>query len=160
MFLRVDKGVLASTVKFVVIVVAVLLGKGLQAQEQDRNDWNLLADASFNEIFVKELYTFKSLLIVDDHIKSLEGKELVITGYYIPVAIEENAIILSKTPFASCFFCGSAGQETVIDIRFAEPLKKKFTADDRISVKGILRLNDEDWDNLSFRLEAAVLIRD
>ena len=149
------KGELGSTFKFIVIVFAILLGKGLQAQ--DRNDWNLLADASFNEIFVKELYTFKSLLIVDDHIKLLEGKELVITGYYIPVAVEENAIILSKTPFASCFFCGSAGQETVIDIRFTEPLKKRFTADDKISVKGKLRLNSEDWDNLSFRLEEAVL---
>ena len=151
-----DKGILVSAFKFVIIVFVMLLGKGLQAQ--DRNDWDLLSHASFNEIFVKELYTFKSLLIVDDDIKSLEGQELLITGYYIPVAIEENAIILSKTPFASCFFCGSAGQETVIDVRFADPLRKKFAADDRISVKGKLRLNDEDWDNLSFRLEDAVLI--
>ena len=91
---------------------------------------------------------------------ALAGKDFVITGYFIPVATKDNSIILSKTPFASCFFCGSAGQETVIDVRLSSPSTRNYIADDKIKVRGTLRINAEDWETLSFILEEASIVED
>lgn len=129
-------------------------------QVQSQNDWDSFESATFKDVFVKEFFSFKSLLVPDEQIAALEGKKFEITGYYIPVATKDNSIILSKTPFASCFFCGSAGQETVIDVRLTQPSKRNYLADDKISVKGMLKINSTDWETLSFILEDAVIVKD
>lgn len=146
-----------STVTKLVIFFFLLAS---YASGQDRNDWQLLEKASFKEVFVKEFYTFKSLLTPDEDIRKLEGQEMLIVGYYIPVATKDNSLILSKTPFASCFFCGSAGQETVIDVRLKKEATKNYLADDRIKVRGTLQLNTTDWETLSFILLDAEIFSD
>ncbi len=125
-----------------------------------QGDWTSLQAAKFKEVFVEQFYSFKTLLVPTDSIMALEGELFEMTGYYIPVATEDKSIILSKTPFASCFFCGSAGQETVIDVRLREPAKRNYIADHKIRVSGRLKINTEDWETLSFILEDAVIIQD
>lgn len=146
--------------KYCPLILLFLLGQFFKMQAQERNDWTLFESASFNEVFVKEFYSFKSLLEPTDEILSLEGKELEIIGYYIPVATKDNSLILSKTPFASCFFCGSAGQETVIDVRLSKEAKSNYVADDKIKVRGKLKINSEDWETLCFILEDAIILKD
>ncbi|GLR18064.1 hypothetical protein GCM10007940_26790 [Portibacter lacus] len=144
--------------RFNIIVFLSLILCSVSSYGQERNDWILFEEATFKEIFVKEFFTFKSLLNPDEDILKLEGQELWITGYYIPVATKDSSIILSKTPFASCFFCGSAGQETVIDVRLRKAPPRNFVADDKISVKGVLKLNTSDWETLSFILEESIIV--
>ncbi len=140
--------------RLITVVCLFLVCAPITAQ----NDWNLFAEAEFKDVFVKEFYAFKSLLVPTTEITELEGRELVITGFYIPVATKDNSIILSKTPFASCFFCGSAGQETVIDVRLKKSTSRNYIADDKIKVKGTLKINSEDWETLSFILEDAEIV--
>jgi len=142
------------------IFLLIVLGQCFSLNVSSQEDWSSFENAEFKEIFVENLYAFKSLLNPDESITSLEGKEFQITGYYIPVATKDQSIILSKTPFSSCFFCGNAGQETVIDVRLLKPTKQNYVADHKITVRGILRINTEDWETLSFILEESEIVRD
>lgn len=69
-----------------------------------------------------------------------EGQEVTISGYLIPIDLEAGKYALSKNPFTSCFFCGNAGPETVIELRFPKP-PGRFATDEYVMVKGILQLN-------------------
>lgn len=69
-----------------------------------------------------------------------EGEEVNISGYLIPIDLEAGKYALSKNPFTSCFFCGNAGPETVIELRFPES-PGRFATDEYVMIKGTLVLN-------------------
>lgn len=73
-------------------------------------------------------------------VENYEDEEVVISGYIIPIDIETNQYALSKNPFTSCFFCGNAGPETVIELKFSES-PGRFATDEYLMIKGTLRLN-------------------
>lgn len=82
-----------------------------------------------------------------------EGEEVIIAGYLIPMEVDQNRYALSKNPFSSCFFCGNAGPETVIELRFSKD-PGRFATDRFLPVKGILKLN-RNGESLFFTLENA-----
>ncbi|MBE62471.1 MAG: hypothetical protein CMB89_08935, partial [Flammeovirgaceae bacterium] len=67
---------------------------------------------------------------------------------------DPKSIILSKFPYSSCFFCGGAGLESVVEVQFSLP-PRHFKPDEVITVEGVLRLNENDFDHLVFILEKA-----
>ena len=69
-----------------------------------------------------------------------EGQEVTISGYLIPIDVEANTYALSKNPFTSCFFCGNAGPETVIELKF-DKSPGRFATDTYVMIKGVLKLN-------------------
>ncbi len=77
-------------------------------------------------------------------VSQYEGQEVSISGYLIPVDVEANTYALSKNPFTSCFFCGNAGPETVIELRFAKA-PGRFATDTFVMVKGTLQLNRDGY---------------
>jgi hypothetical protein len=89
-------------IRILAIFLIVFCGSST-AQEQ--NDWSLFESATFKEIFVKEFFTFKSLLTPSEEIQKLEGQELVIIGYYIPVATKDNNLISSLISRIRSSFC-------------------------------------------------------
>lgn len=124
-----------------------------------QSGWDLFSHAEFKDHYIEEYLAYASLLVVDDKLAAIDGKEVTLTGYYIPVI--EDVTILSKYPNESCFFCGDAGMETVAQVNLAKPVKPPFKMDERVSIKGHLRLNSTQWEYVSFILEdAAVLWRD
>lgn len=78
-------------------------------------------------------------------------------GYYMPLDLENNyTIVLSRNPYAQCFFCGGAGPESVIEVNFsAKP--PKFKMDQIVRVTGVLKLNDKDIEHMNFILTDATL---
>jgi hypothetical protein len=62
--------------------------------------------------------------------------------------------MLSSLPFSTCYFCGGAGPETVIEVETGE--KIPFTIKP-IQMEGILILNDQDPDHHIYRLISASL---
>ena len=76
----------------------------------------------------------------DDAIQDLEGKEVFISGYIMPIDEEFNYYAISANSFARCFFCGGAGPETVMSLEFRDKTLT-FETDDFRTVKGRLRLN-------------------
>ena len=88
--------------------------------------------------------------------KSLDGQEIAITGYIIPVDVELNQYVLSAFPFSACFFCGNAGPESVMAVYFAKP-DQTFKTDQRVTLSGSLELNDTNVDELVYVLRNATV---
>ena len=83
---------------------------------------------------------------------------MTLGGYYLPLEYDRKTIVLSKLPFASCFFCGgNVGQETIAEIQFADKTRR-FMPDEIIKVRGKLKLNNSDFDHFVFILEEAELL--
>ena len=93
------------------------------------------------------------------HLKSFNNKTIRLKGYIIPLAElgGQSEFMLSSLPFSMCYFCGSAGPETVIEIESKE--KIKFTTR-QVMMQGTLVLNATDPDHHMYILKSAKLIQD
>ncbi|MEM9867316.1 MAG: hypothetical protein AAF765_06495 [Bacteroidota bacterium] len=88
-----------------------------------------------------------------DKMKTLEGKQVTIIGYFLVLDGKQSVYLLSKNPMASCFFCGNGGPETIVDLEFTE--KPSFVMDELLSIKGKLYLNEKDPNSAYYRIENA-----
>ena len=60
--------------------------------------------------------------------------------------------------YASCFFCGGGGAETVAQIKIY-PVPDYFEPDQFVKVKGKLKLNNTDLNYMNLILEDSELIK-
>lgn len=87
-----------------------------------------------------------------ESVRDLDGVEVIISGYIVPVDVSGSRYALSRFPLASCFFCGNAGPETVMELNFSSPIHHLIT-DTFVTVKGVFMLNDNEPHRLFFILE-------
>lgn len=117
--------------------------------------WKNLSEVSYkiSEDQFGELY----VPVFSENITKLEGKVVEADGYIIPFEgmFKPDHIILSSLPLAECFFCGSGGPETVMEVMLSKPIK--YTSK-RVKVKGKLTLNASDPEKLMYILKDAELI--
>ena len=118
--------------------------------------WQVLSDVEFTDVYLEELDAYYWMPEFGPQVIAAEGKEFYITGYMIPVDVDEDFYVLSRFPFANCFFCGGAGPESVIDLRFPNREKRTYQTDDRLTFRGKLRLNADDVYQMNYILEGAV----
>ncbi len=92
--------------------------------------------------------------VFSDAVKALNGKAVTLPGYMVPFenGVKGTSFILTSLPLNACFFCGVGGPETVIEVKLKSAIA--YT-ENPIEVRGILRLNDTDPDQLIYRLEQA-----
>jgi hypothetical protein len=85
-------------------------------------------------------------------VRKAEGRRISLEGFIIPLqqSMEQNFFILSRYPYQSCFFCGAAGPETVVEVYSDRSFR--YT-DERVKVTGTLYLNDGDPLHLFFMLK-------
>jgi hypothetical protein len=119
--------------------------------------WALFARAKFKSTYFKEQNEHFLVPSFDQLLLSKRGVEIQIKGHYMPIDMKGNSLILSRYPYSSCFFCGGAGPESVAEIVLKDK-KPKLKADQVITVKGRLRLNDSDINHLNFVLEEAEIV--
>lgn len=120
---------------------------------QDKITWNDLSDVTFSDKYfpsVDDYFLFPSF---GKTLKELEGKQIEITGYFLNIDPENGIYLLSRNPMASCFFCGGAGPETIVEVHFKKEVT--FKTDQIIQVTGIFKLNEEDINHTNFILEEA-----
>lgn len=120
--------------------------------------WDTLAKVTFTEEYQDDVGAYILIPDFSDEIKSLEGKEISISGYVIPLDIENNDYVLSANPFAACFFCGQSGPESVMQLKLKK--KHQFNNDDYHTFKGMLKLNAEDIYSLNYILNEATLVKE
>lgn len=137
----------------------LFMGIGLnQVQAQDDNLWQSLADLTFKKEY-DEMLGFKvDVPVFSETLKELEGKEVTIKGYIIPVEgyKSHTEFVFSAYPYNMCFFCGGAGPETVMEVYAIEAIK--YTAEP-VTIKGKLELNDSDINRLIYALNDATLVQ-
>ncbi len=141
---------------FSALFLALMLNQKSFAQTEIT--WTDLNDVVFTDKYSKEVEAYFFFPTFGQDIKDLEGSEVIIRGYILPIDPESNYYILSKNPFSSCFFCGAAGPETIIELKLADK-STKFKMDQVAKMKGILRLNDSDIYQCNYILDKAVVVK-
>lgn len=123
--------------------------------------WDILAMVDFEETFNEEVQAYIPYPTFHPPVKALEGKEVIVRGFIIPLEEtgEETILVLSANPFSSCFFCGGAGPESVMDIKLKPNVKRDFKTDQQTAFRGKLKLNDSDLYYLNYILEDAELVK-
>jgi hypothetical protein len=122
--------------------------------------WDVFASATFQWEYNEELGAQIQMPWFPGKLKDMEGKEMTLTGYYLPFELDDNQAIISKQPYASCFFCGGeGGPETVAEIHFKDEVGR-IEPDDVITVRGKLHLNSDDFDHMVFMILDAELVEE
>lgn len=128
---------------------------GVQAQD---HMWKTLAKVTYKKEY-DEMLGFKvDVPIFSAELEKLEGKEVTIKGYIIPVDgyKSHKEFVFSAYPYSMCFFCGGAGPETVMEVKAKSPVP--FTAD-VITIRGVLHLNSKDINKLMYSLSNVEMVK-
>lgn len=142
------------------LILAFLMLFGVLCSElkaQDENAWQMFEKVEFKDIYVEKYFSYASLPDPETpYTKEIDGKKLTIKGHYIPVM--GDIIIVSKYPYANCFFCGGAGLESIVEVRLKNGKNPNFDTDQKLEVTGTLKVNTTDWQQVGFILEEAEII--
>ena len=146
--------------KNTILIIAAILGiAALQpAQAQDKV-WKTLSKITFKKEY-NEMMGFKvDVPVFSEEVKALEGKEVAIRGYIMPVEGYKGhkEFIFSAYPYNMCFFCGGAGPETVMEVFADESIE--YTAEP-ITIRGKLELNADDINRLIYAMKGAEKVKD
>lgn len=118
----------------------------------------MLQDVTFESVFDEEIEGYKQVPTFGERVLSLNGKKIEISGYVIPVDISAGEYVLSAYPFSSCYFCGGAGPESVMELNISSK-SKKFKTDDYVTFHGRFRLNKDDMLHLNYLLDDAEVFK-
>lgn len=144
---------------FVLLMLSVigLIGFNQSIKAQTVITWEVLKDIEFQEVWSEEFNAVYMVPKFGSKVKSLDGKKVQLRGYVIPVDVLADYYVLSANPYSSCFFCGQAGPESVMEIQLAKQYDG-LRMDQIITVQGKLRLNADDILQLTYILEDAEVI--
>ena len=129
-----------------------------QAGAQD-NPWKELRDVEIENKFDESVGYQVEYPIFGPKARALNGEEITVKGYMIPyeVYLGPKYFILSALPVAACFFCGGAGPETVMEVYTDQEVE---LSQDRVTVTGKLRLNEDDPNHMMYVLEEAEVVEE
>lgn len=119
--------------------------------------WADLADVTWERRYDAELEETVKVPVFSDKIQKLKDKEVQIQGFMLPVDVHTDYYVLSKNPYNTCFFCGKAGRETVMELKMAKEYSG-LRMDQYVTVKGILRLNSDDIYQLNYILDNVEIV--
>ncbi|SDM70836.1 hypothetical protein SAMN05421823_12018 [Catalinimonas alkaloidigena] len=121
---------------------------------QTQITWETLRDVRFTSRYHKEAGASYYVPHFGASVKALEGKEVYLKGYMLPLLPEENMFILSSNPYSSCFFCGTGGPESIVELRL-KPGHPRFKMDQVVTIQGKLKLNQDDINQCNYILDEA-----
>ena len=127
------------------------------AQSDAASVWKDLAKITYEKKY-DELLGFKvDVPVFGKDVQAMEGEMIEISGYIVPVEgyKSHKEFVFSAFPYNMCFFCGGAGPETVMEVTANEPVKYST---ERITLRGRLRLNNENINQLMYLLEDAEMV--
>lgn len=144
-----------SKLKIAFLAILVVIVGQAPLLAQSNSVWKSLSEVTYkiSEDEYGELY----VPVFSENITKMEGKVVEADGYIIPFEgmFKPEHIILSSLPLAECFFCGSGGPETVMEVDMASPIK--YTSN-RVRVRGTLTLNSKDPEKLMYILTNGSLV--
>jgi hypothetical protein len=121
---------------------------------QTKITWHTLEDVSFTNKYSEEVKAYFYYPTFGESLKKLNGKEVILRGYMLPLVPDEGFYILSANPYAACFFCGQSGPESIVELKL-KPGHPKFRMDQVVTIKGRLKLNRDDIHQCNYILEEA-----
>lgn len=122
---------------------------------QKKITWKDVVEIYAKEFRLKEKNPTSILNTKTMSLKDVENKKVKIRGYFLDIDPDGNWYVLSKNPFATCFFCGKSGPETILELISYKNVKKKFKSDDLVEVTGFFNIVYDPEDKMSFVIEKA-----
>ncbi len=125
---------------------------------QSQSIWPILAGVKYKKVEDKVLGFEVDYPIFNEEIKSFDGKIIKVRGFIVPTNGYKSTkeFVLSALPVKSCYFCGGAGPETVLEVNCKENVP---LTNSRVELEGRLQLNSADLNRLMFQLIDAKLIQ-
>ena len=136
------------------LTIILLLLTATSGFSQTKITWGTLSDVRFTRKYFEEVDEFLFYPDFGSSVKALNGKEVYLKGYMLAVDPQNGVYILSRNPFASCFFCGNSGPESIVELKL-EPGHPDFEMDQVVTFKGRLKLNQDDVNQCNYILEKA-----
>ncbi|MFC5408645.1 DUF3299 domain-containing protein [Larkinella bovis] len=130
---------------------------GFSVAEPVKLSWETLRDVTFKKKWYPEESVYMLYPTFGPGIQKLSGKPVELTGYVLPVDIESNTYVLSAFPYSACFFCGGAGPESVVSLKFKKS-GLKFKTDERRTFRGTLKLNADNIYELNYIIADAEMV--
>ncbi len=130
-------------------------GTGYNITASDTLSWKLLGQIKYIKKASPDYPEGVMYPVVNSTLKTKQGKPIVMSGFIIP--IDNKSYALSKNVFASCFFCGQAGPETIMGIKFKNA-GTKLKTDQYVTLSGTFRYNDANVDDWIYHIENAVVV--
>ncbi len=125
------------------------------ALAQTKINWKTFEDVRWTDKYSEEEDAYYYYPHFGPSVKELEGQEVVLKGFMLILGSgNDQFYILSRYPYASCFFCGSAGPDSIVQLDL-KPGHPEFRMDQRVAIKGKLKLNQDDFDQCNFILTDA-----
>ena len=113
-------------------------------QAQTDLSWEDLAEVKYASVMDEELGYAYMKAVYDQSLQDLDGKEISIQGYILPMDLETKQYALSAYPYSACFFCGGGGRESVMELWLADK-DQEFVLDDIMIFTGTFVLNDDQF---------------
>lgn len=154
--------ILRFTIFLTLLFLATTWPARAQLPDSDQN-WKLM----LNDVKVRYSWSVKHGAYITrarfgEQVQQLDGKEVTLKGFFLAADLTGNLFVLSNNPMATCFFCGAAGIESVIEIEpHPDDLRifKRLRTDNYIEVKGTLQLNPDDFERLIYILKDTRLVK-
>jgi len=146
--------------KFVYTFSLLLFLTSFKVADQTPLDvqWETLVNVDFKKKWNEEFKMNMEIPIFNNEIKKLAGRSISIAGFLIPVTTYGNEYVLSQNPYAGCYFCGNAGIESVMDLKFKNNAIR-YKLDKYVVLQGTLQLNDKDATQFIYTLNNAVEVK-
>jgi hypothetical protein len=149
---------------FLLTLVALSVFKPNSSIAQTTLTWK-----DFDRItFVEKLDTAYQAIVklpkFNNRLKALDGKPIIIEGYLLPIDISAGYYILKSNEKPISFGCGySVGNNTdeLIELQFINvdsTYLNQFN-NKKVTIKGILKLNDSDILQLNLIIESAEIVQ-
>lgn len=149
----------ASSQKWIaVLLTSLILSSFIFSANPEKLTWEILRDVTFSKKWFEAEQVYMLYPTFGPSVKKLDNKEVAITGYVIPRDLDAGLYVLSAFPFSACFFCGGAGPESVMTLNLGKNTRK-FKTDERLTFKGILKLNADDIYELNYILDNAEVVK-
>jgi hypothetical protein len=120
--------------------------------------WKTMQNIKFEKKYYKEVDGEMLAPVFTDEIKRLDGQEVEVEGYVIPVDEKGRFVALSANPYASCFFCGKAGPASVMTVKLKKR-NKDYNTDDYRHFRGRLQLNYNNVEEFYYVLHESVEVQ-
>lgn len=147
--------------KKILLLAIIGLASFQIANAQTSSDiWKTMEKVTYKKTLDKSLGIYVDVPVFGKSVKELAGKTVTIKGYIIPLEgyQDQDYFIFSRYPYNMCFFCGGAGPETVLEAESKDGKTIKYTSKE-ITIKGKLKLNNDNVDRLMYILEDVVLVK-
>lgn len=135
-----------------ILFIPVFFCLAVHADAQSLLSWDQLTDVKFSKKFSPDLGIELTEATFGPTLQALDGKEIILRGYMIPLDPLGTQYVLSRNPMASCFFCGGSGPETVAELRLHPRSIRRYATDEVMTFKGTFQLHASNSNSLHYVL--------